>query len=488
MINVQQLSGGYDGKKVVDDLSFSVEKGKITGIIGPNGSGKTTLMKMINGMLPFQSGEVLIKGKPISSYSAKELARMIAVLPQHAESSFDFTVREAVALGRYPFYKGLLKHSTPRDDEVVQNSMEFTGVEEFADKSIQLLSGGERQRVLLAKALAQEPKILLLDEPTNHLDLAYQMKLMDLLKDWVEGCQLTVVAILHDLNIASLYCDQVLLLDKGKMKAIGKPGDIMDSRMLQSVYKTNLSRQEHPQKAKPLIALVPRHQDERKDLSEIVLEATPETMIFRSPFSLKTMSSAVIGGGYQWANTFVNRHVDKNYNVNDAQKEFEDYLSSLSINPNDTVGMMTAARLQDAGMVSVDEKGVKLLVASTVGTGNAVDAGRSWERKDQPMPIGTINIWIFMEGRLSDEAFVQAMMTATEAKAGALRDYGIKDPVTGTPATGTSTDSVCIASTQNGKEMRYAGTITPAGKAIGKAVYQTVGIAIKNYRKRMLQP
>lgn len=279
----------------MDDLSFSVEKGKITGIIGPNGSGKTTLMKMINGMLPFQSGEVLIKDKPISSYSAKELARIIAVLPQHAESSFDFTVREVVALGRYPFYKGLLKHSTPHDDEVVQNSMEFTGVEEFADKSIQLLSGGERQRVLLAKALAQEPEILLLDEPTNHLDLAYQMKLMDLLKDWVEGCQLTVVAILHDLNIASLYCDQVLLLDKGKMKAIGKPGDIMDSRMLQSVYKTNLSRQEHPKKAKPLIALVPRQEDERKDLSEIVLEATPETMIFRSPFSLKTMSSALIG-------------------------------------------------------------------------------------------------------------------------------------------------------------------------------------------------
>jgi iron complex transport system ATP-binding protein len=104
------------------------------------------------------------------------------------------------------------------------------------------------------------------------------------------------------------------------------------------------------------------------------------------------------------------------------------------------------------------------------------------------MPIGTINIWIFMEGKLTDEAFVQAMMTATEAKAGALRDYGIKDPVTGTPATGTSTDSVCIAATQNGEEMRYAGTITPAGKAIGKAVYQTVGTAIENYRKRMLQP
>jgi iron complex transport system ATP-binding protein len=136
-------------------------------------------------------------------------------------------------------------------------------------------------------------------------------------------------------------------------------------------------------------------------------------------------------------------------------------------------------------MVSVEEKGIKLLVASTVGTSNAVDAGRSWEREDQPMPIGTINIWIFMEGRLTDEAFVQAMMTATEAKAGALRDYGIKDPVTGTSATGTSTDSICIAATQNGEEMRYAGTITPAGKAIGKAVYQTIGTAIENYRKRM---
>ncbi|MDN4072156.1 adenosylcobinamide amidohydrolase [Fictibacillus terranigra] len=485
MIQIQQLTGGYDGKPVVKDLSFSIEKGKITGIIGPNGSGKTTLMKMINGMLSPQSGEILIKGIPVSSYSAKDLARIIAVLPQHAESSFDFTVREVVALGRYPFYKGLLKQSSPKDEEMVQRSMEFTGVQHFAEKSIQSLSGGERQRVLLAKALAQEPEILLLDEPTNHLDLSYQMKLMDLLKDWVQGCQLTVVAILHDLNIASLYCDQVLLLDGGKEKAIGKPGDIMDSNLLEGVYDTKLSRQEHPQKPKPLIALVPAEREEQKKIEDIKLQASNESMVFRSPYFLKTMSSALIGGGFGWANTFVNRHVDRNYNCDDAHSEYEAYLRSLPVNPNETVGMMTAARLEDAGVVSIEKEGIKLLAAATSGTSNAVDAAQSWQRKAGSVAVGTINIWLFLEGQLTDEAFVQAMMTATEAKASALRDYEIKDPISGTMATGTSTDSLCIASTQQGKRMSYAGTITPMGKAIGHAVYQTVGKAIENYRKRM---
>lgn len=485
MITIQKLSGGYDSTPVIKDLSFSVEKGRITGIIGPNGSGKTTLMKMMNGALSPQSGEIFIKDKPIQRYSAKELARTIAVLPQHAESSFDFTVREVVALGRYPFYKGLLKQSTAKDDEMVERSMAFTGVERFADKSIQSLSGGERQRVLLAKALAQEPEILLLDEPTNHLDLSYQMKLMDLLKDWVKGCQLTVVAILHDLNIASLYCDQVLLLDQGQVKALGKPGDVMDSKLLEGIYNTKLSRQEHPKKPNPLIALVPNDEAEPKKIDEIKLQSSSETMVFSSPFPLKTMSSAMIGGGYRWASTFINRQVDKNYNCDDPNSEYEAYMRTNQMNPNETIGMMTAARLEDAGLISIESDGIKMFAAATVGTANAVDAAQSWQRQDEPAKIGTINLWIFIEGELTDEAFVQAMMTATEAKSAALRDYEIKDPITDTIATGTSTDSLCVAATQTGEKMRYAGTITPVGKAIGKAIYKAVGSAIENYRKRM---
>ncbi|GGB62726.1 heme ABC transporter ATP-binding protein [Fictibacillus barbaricus] len=485
MISAVKVNAGYEGKKVLNDISLSISKGKMTGIIGPNGSGKTTLMKVLNGTHPMNGGEVLIKGKRLQDYSAKELARVIAVLPQHAESSFDFTVREVVELGRYPFYKGLLKAASAYDEQVVNEAMELTGVQGFAHKNINQLSGGEQQRVMLAKALAQEPEILLLDEPTNHLDLSYQMKLMDLLKKWIFSKELTVVAILHDLNIASLYCDEIILLDEGSVKADGQPRAIMNQDLLQDVYDTNLTRQEHPSTPSPLIAPVPEMDAQEKTIQSIELTASKELMVFSSPFPLKTLSSALIGGGFQWASTFVNRHVDKNYYIDDAHNEYKDYLQQRQFDPHDTIGMMTAARLEDAGVVSIQEKDFSLLIAATAGTGNAVDAAQSWIRKEEDVTIGTINIWIFIESKLTDEAFVQAMMTATEAKSSALREHEVLDPVTKTMATGTSTDSLCIASTQSGTHTMYAGTITLLGKAIGKGVYEAIGQAIENYRKRM---
>ncbi|KZE64291.1 hypothetical protein AWM68_14475 [Fictibacillus phosphorivorans] len=485
MISVVNVSAGYEGKKVLNDLSLSLSKGKMTGIIGPNGSGKTTLMKVLNGTHPLDKGEVLIKGKRLQNYTAKELAKVMAVLPQHAGSSFDFTVQEVVELGRYPFYKGLLKVASAHDEQVVKEAIELTGVQDFVHKSINQLSGGEQQRVMLAKALAQEPEILLLDEPTNHLDLSYQIKLMDLLKKWVYTRKLTVVAILHDLNIASLYCDEVILLDDGIVKANGHPRAIMNKELLQEVYYTPLTRRDHPEAPSPIIAPVPEMKTQEKSIQKLELTATKELMVFSSPFPLKTLSSALIGGGFQWASTFVNRHVDKNYYIDDAHNEYRNYLKEKQFNPHDTIGMMTAARLGDASVVSIQKEDFALLIAVTVGTGNAVDAAQSWIRKEEAT-VGTINIWIFIEGVLTDEAFVQAMMTATEAKTSALSTYNVLDPLSKTVATGTSTDSICIGSTQSGTHMRYAGTITPVGKAIGKGVFEAIGQAIENYRKRMM--
>jgi len=485
MISAIHVSAGYEGKKVLNDISITLLKGKLIGIIGPNGSGKTTLMKVLNGTHPMNSGEVLIKGRRLRDYSARELARIMTVLPQHSDSSFDFSVQEVVELGRYPFYKGLLKKASPKDIQVVKEAMELTGVQEFAHKSIHQLSGGEQQRVMLAKALAQEPEILLLDEPTNHLDLSYQMKLMDLLKKWITSKELTVIAILHDLNIASLYCDEVILLDDGNVKANGHPRAIMNQELLQEIYDTHLTRREHPAAPSPLIAPVPHGDERRKSIQSIERTASKELMVFSSPFPLKTLSSALIGGGFQWASTFVNRHVDKNYYIDDAHHEYKNFLEEREFDFHDTIGMMTAARLEDAGMAQIQEKDFSLLIAVTVGTGNAVDAAQSWTRKEKAA-IGTINIWIFIEGVLTDEAFVQTMMTATEAKTSALREYNVRDPFSKTIATGTSTDSICIASTQSGAYMMYAGTITPLGKAVGRGVFEATGQAIENYRERMI--
>ena len=164
------------------------------GILGPNGSGKTTLLQMMSGILPYHSGEIKLKEKRLQDYRVKELARVIAVLPQHSTQAFSYTVKETVSLGRYAHQKGFLQSWSIEDEEIVQKVMEQTGVTQFQHIPFEQLSGGERQRVLLAQALAQEPEILFLDEPTNHLDLSYQKELLDLMKRWTKEKDLTVIS------------------------------------------------------------------------------------------------------------------------------------------------------------------------------------------------------------------------------------------------------------------------------------------------------
>ncbi|MGO4888243.1 heme ABC transporter ATP-binding protein [Anaerobacillus sp. MEB173] len=486
MIQVNQVSGGYDRNRVIHNVSFDVTKGEIFGVLGPNGCGKTTLLKMINGGLPLQEGEVLIKGRPIHSYSSKHLAQMMAVLPQSSETAFSYTVKEVVSLGRYPYQKGLWQSKTKEDEKVITEAMEQTGVLSFANKPLQSLSGGERQRVLLARALAQQPEILLLDEPTNHLDISYQISLLDSLKMWSREKGLTVIAILHDLNMASLYCDRLLLLKEGKQVVIDRPAHVMEETTLKDVYKTSLSRKEHPDVPRPLITLMLERdaQDERTLIRRFELYQSKEIIKIDSPIALKTLSSSMLGAGFGWNKTFVNRHVDRNYNALEPVQEFKEYLHQAGIDTVETVAMMTAARLEDASFITLEEEEFSLFAVVTVGTSNAVDASRSYEQ-EYAIRVGTINTWVFIEGQLPDAAFVQALTTATEAKSKALQDEEIYDPMSKTIATGTSTDSICIAATQTGVELEYAGTITPLGKAIGKAVYEGTINAIKRNKRRL---
>ena len=257
ILSIQQLYGGYGNETVLSDISLNIQKGELFGVLGPNGSGKTTLLKMISGVLPFQQGTILLKGQPLQAYSPKQLAKVIAVLSQHTHEAFSYTVRETVSLGRYAHQKGLFKEWSHRDEEMVQKVMNWTGINTFQDHPIQLLSGGERQRVFLAQALAQEPEILLLDEPTNHLDLSYQKELLDLLKRWTREQGLTVVSIFHDLNLAGLYCDRLLLLEKGQMIRYDSPNEVLIQDTIQAVYKTKVLKHPHPKVPAPQMALVP---------------------------------------------------------------------------------------------------------------------------------------------------------------------------------------------------------------------------------------
>ncbi|WP_156643839.1 adenosylcobinamide amidohydrolase [Lentibacillus sp. JNUCC-1] len=486
MIEMKHVSGGYGSEPVVKDITFEIKSQEFFGIIGPNGSGKTTLAKLMSALLPVQSGTIHAAGKALEDYSAKELARLMAVLPQHSSQTFSYTVYETVSLGRYAHQKGLFGSFTAEDEQIVQEVMQQTGISVYQDAKLDQLSGGERQRVYLAQALAQNPSILLLDEPTNHLDLAYQKDLLDLLKRWTKEKELTVIAIFHDLNLAGLYCDRLLLLEKGYDYVCDTPDEVLKKERLERVYETTIEKNPHPKVPKPQIMLVPEllpDQIETERVDARRLEREDDMMLLTSETPLKTMSSSVIGAGMGWYKNFINRRVPANYDCTDHKAEMEEFIAHKGLDPNDTAGMMTAVNLEDAAEVFLEGDGFSIYVVVTAGSGTALDVTRGEQHAEITRP-GTINTWVFVNGYVLDEAFIQAIVTATEAKTKALQRLSITDPYSGTSATGTATDSFLIAATQQGDVLQFAGPITPLGILIAKGVYTCTLKALDSYQKR----
>lgn len=487
MLLIENISGGYESQEVIKNISFSVQEGEFFGVLGPNGSGKTTLIKMISGLLELKRGNVKVRDRDIADLTKKQLAKKIAVLPQLSQQVFPYTVKETVSLGRYAHHRGLFQTWSAEDEEIVQRVMLQTNISDFQNDSVTEHSGGEQQRIFLAQALVQQPEILLLDEPTNHLDLAYQKELLDLLRTSAKTEGLTVVAILHDLNLASLYCDRLLLLDDGEARAIATPNEVLSEELINRVYKTEVIKQPHSVIAKPQLHLMPGKKNEREGITmkidETLLSFSADRIVLKSKLPLKTISSGVVGAGVGWYSDFVNRHVDESYDCVDHRNEMRDYLTENGFNPAQTVGMMTAVVLEDCSYRLYEGDGFSILVIVTAGVGNAVDSTRTKTIAGRAKP-GTINTWIFVNGKLTDEAFIQSIITATEAKVQVLQDLQITDSVTKTAATGTSTDSILIAATQQGKELSYAGTATELGHLIGKAVYEEMKQSILNYLKR----
>lgn len=233
--------------------------------------------------------------------------------------------------------------------------------------------------------------------------------------------------------------------------------------------------------------MIPKEFAEEKEyyrIDESYLQLSAAQIVLRSPLPLRTMSSGVVGAGTGWHQQFVNRHVDKKYDCSDHRKEMVEYLRHQGFEPTETVGMMTAVRLEDVSYQLYEADNFSVFILVTAGVGNAIDAARSEEHVYEMTP-GTINTWIFVSGELTEEAFIQSIMTATEAKVKVMHELKVRDAVTGTIATGTSTDSILIASTQRGKMLDYAGTITSLGKVIGKGVAQCTIEAIQKSRKRV---
>lgn len=486
MIQVSNMTGGYEEIPIVHAISFQIGRGEFFGVVGPNGSGKTTLFKLMSRILPLWEGEVFIEQKPLKQYSRKQLARKVATLPQMQQNFFSYNVYETVMMGRYAYQTGFFKQPTDHDKEVVEAVLKQTGLTAMREYPLDHLSGGERQRVYLAQALTQEPDVLLLDEPTNHLDFSYQKQLLDDLKQLSLTKGLTVVSIFHDLNIASLYCDRLLLMDRGQVRQIGKPEKVMQKTLLEGVYQSSIDVHANPTLSNPQMNLLPDYHLEKAKtiLSPDLVQVTNEKVTIQTPQLLKTFSSALMGGGFGWYRNFINYHVDKSFDSDSPRQLMIEKCHGWGFDEHDTLAMMTAAHLPDYAVRFSTEEMVSILIVVTAGIGNAVDVVHGGNRLGNKQP-GTVNTWIFIDGNLLEQAFIQGIVTATEAKTKAFSYCGIKDLLTDTIATGTSTDSVLIASTQTGKKLEYAGPITFLGSRIGEMVYAATKEAIEHYIERM---
>jgi iron complex transport system ATP-binding protein len=237
-LEAHHLCFRYSEAAVVDDVSFSLVRGEMLGILGPNGSGKSTLLRLLSGVLTPESGEVRAHGRPLITYSRRQLGQAIAVVPQDTVIEFPFSVSEVVLMGRSPHLGGFAFEGD-RDVEVAHQAMRRTGVLDLAHRSIHELSGGERQRVVLARALAQEASIMLLDEPGAFLDIRHTVEIYDLLQDLQREGR-SIITVLHDLNLAALYCDRVALLKAGRLFRLGTPAEVITYAALTEVYETEV--------------------------------------------------------------------------------------------------------------------------------------------------------------------------------------------------------------------------------------------------------
>lgn len=255
MLRLENVTCGYNSKAIIKDISFMINEGEIVGIIGPNGSGKTTLLRAVTRLLKLKKGLILFEGRDMMKMTLNELARKAAVVSQCVEPGF-IKVEDFILLGRIPhFAKGQFLE-TKNDLRMAEKCMVLTQTTALKNRFVKELSAGERQMVYIARALAQEPKLLILDEPTTHLDISHQAGVLDLVKRLNKEFKLTVIMVLHDLNLAGEYCQRLVLINNGHIHKIGQPQEVLQYQIIEEVYKTVVVVEKNPISSRPYVLLV----------------------------------------------------------------------------------------------------------------------------------------------------------------------------------------------------------------------------------------
>jgi len=259
-LQLQRVYFSYLNGLVLHNINLSIEAGEMVALLGPNGSGKTTLIKLASGVLKPSQGEIKLDGSSLSRLSRRAIARTIAVVPQQFHIAFAFTATEVIMLGRIPFLKAFTEEGEI-DKQFVSSALKLVGISELKERRFDELSGGERQKVILAMALAQQPKLLLLDEPTVHLDIAHQVEILELVRSLNKERGLTVIAAMHDLNLASLYFDRLVLLKEGRVSADGTPHQVLTEARIREVFSASVGVEPHPRTGVPHIVVMPKGSD-----------------------------------------------------------------------------------------------------------------------------------------------------------------------------------------------------------------------------------
>ncbi|MCV9949142.1 ABC transporter ATP-binding protein [Paenibacillus sp. BT-177] len=254
-LEVAGLTRAYGEFHVLKNISWNVDEGAWWGIIGPNGSGKSTLLHLLSGVDQPTSGSVHIYGKKVGSYSRKELSQLVAVLQQEGIPPVGYTVREVIEMGRFPHQDWLGREKGVDVEAITDRVLARLSLTSLADRTLDRLSGGQRQRVALAKVMVQEPQVLLLDEPTTYLDLRYQLEFMELLAEWRQETGVTIIAVLHDLNLAAQFCDNLLVLKDGMVEGLGTSSDLLTEDRIRRVYGVEPVMLPHPDSGVPQLLL-----------------------------------------------------------------------------------------------------------------------------------------------------------------------------------------------------------------------------------------
>jgi iron complex transport system ATP-binding protein len=274
VLSAKDLTLQYDQRRVVEGLTAEIPEGKVTMIVGANACGKSTLLRGLSRLLKPAGGTVTLDGKDIHSRPAKELARILGLLPQHPTAPDGILVRDLVGRGRYP-HQGFFRSWSADDDDAVQRALEATETLELAERNVDELSGGQRQRVWIAMALAQETEVLLLDEPTTYLDLAHQVEVLDLITDLNRQRGTTVAIVLHDLNLAARYADHVIAMKGGRIVAEGTSADVVTEDLVRDVFGLDSRVLPDPISGTPLIIPLGRHHTDFPKAETTTLELVP---------------------------------------------------------------------------------------------------------------------------------------------------------------------------------------------------------------------